>query len=419
LKVFRFRSVDLWRTLWQIATGDYFLAAVLLALALGLLLAAWLPQTPANEAVLDVDWQASVQRNFGDAAWFDLIRPVLAAMGAFHVSSAPWFRLLLALLTLCLLVRLVDSAEEFWREGDSGASHEEAEGLRVRMRAERWSWGALGRTLVYFSGLLVLLGVAVNEIWGWQEDLVGVTAGEFVPLGHNNDLSLRLDELDGEERRGVGEIWRGADSLLTADRLAVGQPLVGEGVGVYLVGSGPALKAQAILSDTQPLGLATGPAQEPQEELTLTFTEDEPRHSIGVPEADLILLLSIPEQNQDSTMFPVLHAQVFEFGSGQPVLEKQELADTNLQVDSVTFILTPVPYAELWAAYDPGAFWSQLGVVGLVLGITVWGMSPLFVSLRRWMADRRAAGGAEAVSPTAADSSAAAPGDAGAQDRSG
>lgn len=421
----RFRFGDPWRVLWQIATSDYLLGGVLLALALALLLAAWLPQTSARGPALDVAWQAQVQRRFGGVAWFETVRALLQALGAFHVTGAAWFRLLLALLALALLARLVDSVEGLWQgwrgsAPPTGASwvgqvgawtfEELVTSLRRRrirvvditageagdgagppvevVRADRWPWGELGPILVYLGGLLVLLGAAVVALRGWQTGSLPVAIGEAVRLEHGSDLTLRLQALSDDGRRGAGEIWYQEDRLVGAGDLAVGRPLTGRGVGAYLVGSGTGVQVRATLSDTQVLELATGPDQEARDELTLTFTEDEPRQLVGVLETDLVLLLTMPRPIQTGALPRV---QVFESGSGQPILEQDASADAALTVGDVSFMLASTPYAEIRVFYSPGAFWSQLGVIGLVAGLLLWGLWP---PQRLWL---RRQDGVEAV----------------------
>ena len=84
----RLRFDNPWRALWQIAVSDLLLGTVLLALAAALLLAAWLPQTSAENPTADVAWQGEMQQRFGGIAWLDTIRSPLQAIGAFHVR--PW-----------------------------------------------------------------------------------------------------------------------------------------------------------------------------------------------------------------------------------------------------------------------------------------------------------------------------------------
>ncbi len=377
----RFRFDDPWRVLWRMVSSDYLLGAVLLALALALLLAAWLPQTSPGGLNSDVVWQAEVQRRFGGVAWFDTVRPPLQAMGAFHISDAVIFRLLLALLAFAFLARLVDSVERLWQGWRRRASATEKqvnggkpgeEQTASSGRASGLPWGELGPAGVYLGGLTVLLGAAIASVWGWQLGPFVMTAGESVPLGHETDLVFRLDSLAPDGRRGLGELWRGGDTLVNAGELAVGQPLEGDGVGMYLVGSGDALQLQATTGDGQPLELVMGPDTTAEKEPVLTFTEDEPRHLVGVPDASLVLLLTMPEAEQKDVEWAP-QVQVFESGSGELIPEPNRPDDTTLIVDDVSFVLTPLPYAEIRAVYDRGALWIRLGVIGLIIGGVLWG----------------------------------------------
>jgi cytochrome c biogenesis protein ResB len=439
----RLRFDTLWRILWQVATSDYLLGIVLLTLALAILLAAWLPQTSTSGTALgvnDLDWQAEVQRRFGGDGWFDTIRSPLQAVGVFQIADAAWFRLLLALLAFALLARLAESVEGLWQgwRGSAppdgplwvaveGTFDEALTALRRRrlrivvvdreetgdeqtekvpagsapaatadqslsgdtvtprlVRADRWPWGELGPILVYLGGLVVMLGAAVTTLWGWQTGPLPVTAGESVPLGQESDLQLRMQELAQDGQRGVGEIRDAAERLVSVSDLAVGRPLTGGGIGVYLVSSGPALRVQATLSDTQILPLATGRDSEPREELVFPFTDDAPRYAVGVPEVDLVLFLTLPRSEQAGAAPRV---QLFESGSGQLIQEQDVPDDTIITVGDVSFILAPVPYAEMRVVRDPGAFWSQLGFVLLIAGVVLWGVLP---SRRVWLRRRTA-----------------------------
>ena len=403
----RFRYDNPWQALWQIATSDYLLAAVLLGLAIAFLFAAWLPQTSPDGLDYDVAWQAALQRSFGGVAWFDTLRSPLQAIGAFYVVDALGFRLLLALLALSLLSRLVDSVERLWQEwtGDSaerelrsamlgsvlpdkvaskvdGSEGEDCGESAETLRRTRWRfWSELGSVGIYLGAVVVLAGVAMTDLWSWQMGPLPLAAGESVPLGHGSELTLRLESLDRDGRRGVGEIWRGGNTLVGVGELTVGQPLRGEGIGAFLVGRGPGLRVQATLSDTSALELVIGLDTVTRGDLVLTFTEDEPRHLVGVPEADLVLLLTMTEPGQMSGRPRV---QVFEDGSGQFILEQEAIEDTALTVGDVSLAMMPVPYAEFQVVHDSGAFWSQLGVIGLIAGAIVRGLlSPAGPFFRR------------------------------------
>jgi hypothetical protein len=153
------------------------------------------------------------------------------------------------------------------------------------------------------------------------------------------------------------------------------------------------------LSDDQVLGLATEPDTESQEELVLTFSTDEPRRLVAAPEADLILLLTIPEPTQVDAP---IRLQVFAEGSGEFLQEHEIRDDLTLPVRDVTFALTPIPCAKVRVIHDRGAFWSQLGAIVLVTGLVLRGLMPL---PRAWFHHRRGSQqpveGTESVNPAA------------------
>lgn len=353
----RFRFDRPWQTIWRIATSDYLLGAVLLGLALALFLAAWLPQTSQDGLDSDVTWQADVQRRFGEAAW---LRSALQAAGAFHVADAVGFRLLLALLAFGLLTRLAESAELAWRgwRGDMPPKNgPAAPGSRP--------WERLGTVGIYLGGLIIFLGAIITNMESWRVGPLSLVAGESVPLTNSDNLTLRLTALDPDRHRGTGEIWRGEETLVSAGDVAVGRPLQGGGVGVFLVGSGTGLRVRATSSDNKILGLATGPDTEAQEELALTFSEAKSQHLVAVPDTELLLLLTMTQPGHTDAP---LQVQVYKESSGGFVQEREVLDGTTLTEGDVTFSLTPLPYAKVRVVHDRGAFWSQLGALGLIAG---------------------------------------------------
>jgi hypothetical protein len=366
----RFRSDRPWQAIWRIATSDYLLGAVLLALALALFLAAWLPQTSEDGSSSDVTWQADVQRRFGEAAW---LRSTLQAVGAFHVADAVGFRLLLALLAFGLLTRLVESAEALWREWRGGAYPENAP-----RDASHRLWSKLGTVGIYLGGLIIFVGAIITNVESWQVGPLSVVAGESVSLSNSDNLTLRLTALDPDRHRGAGEIWRGEETRLDAGDLAVGRPLQGGGVGVFLVGSGTGLRVRATSSDSKILGLATGPDTEAQEELVLTFSEEKPQHLVAVPDTELLALLTLTRPGHTDAR---LQIQIYKESISEFVQEQEVLDEMVLTESGITFTLTPISYAKVRASHDRGAFWSQLGALGLIAGAAWRG----FWSLRiRW-----------------------------------
>jgi hypothetical protein len=383
---------------------------VLLTLALALVLAAWLPQMSALGAD-DVTWQTEMLRRFGSEGWMETARPFLRTLGVFRLADATGIHVLLALLALTLLARLVDSVEGLWQGRPGGGLPEELEYQAVdedwaelvarlrrqRMavaednaagpvengaeqpqiaRADRWPWGELGVVLVYLGGLLLLASMAFTALWSWRIESLSIAAGESVPLEHGSGLTLQLEELSQDGRRGAGKIWRG-ETAVGAGEVAVGRPLRGGGVGVHLVGNGAGLRVRASLSDTLALELAAGSEQAGQTELLLTFNDDETRQSVGVPDAGLVLFLTMPQSAPQSAQGSVQPwVQVLESGSGQFILEQNAPDGAPLTVGGVSFVLTPVPCARVRVTHDPGVFWSQLGLVLLLAGLVLWGRWP-------------------------------------------
>jgi hypothetical protein len=370
----RFYFGNPWQLLWRGMTSNHLLGGVLLALALALVMAALLPQTSADGLNSDLEWQAEVQRRFGEVAWFKATRSPLQAIGAFHVADALGLRLLLALLALALLARLVDSAEKLWHGWRVYAS------LEGTSHTYRLPWGEIGSAAIYLGGLMVLLGATITNVGGWQTGPLPVAPGESIPLSQNGDLTLYLESLDHDGRHGIGELWRGEETRLSMGDLAVGQPLAGGSVGVYLVGSGSGLRVRAALSNGQTLQLVTGSDTTPKEQPVIAFTEEEPRHLVGIPEANLVLLLTMPQPEQTSARPRV---QIFEEGSGEFVLEQELPSEAIIPVGDVTLAMTTLPYARVRVVHDRGAFWSQVGVIGLIGGAALKG----FQSRRRTESD--------------------------------
>jgi hypothetical protein len=370
----RFSFDNPWRLLWRGVTSFHLLGGVLLALALALCLAALLPQTSADGLNSDLEWQAEVQRRFGEVAWFEAARSPLQSIGAFNVADSLGFRLLLALLALALLAHLVDSVEKLWK---AWRAHVALEGAR---HLNYLPWGEIGSVAIYLGGLTVLLGATITDVAGWQTGPLPVFPGESTPLSQNGDLALRVESLDRDGRHGIGELWLGEENRLSVGDLAVGQPLAGGGIGVYLVGGGSGLRVRATSGGDQPLQLVTGSDATPKEKVVIAFTEEEPRHLVGVPEASLVLLLMMPQPEQTSAQPRV---QIFEEGSGEFVLEQELSSEADIPVGDVTLALTTLPYATVRVVHDRGAFLSQIGVIGLIGGATLKG----FRSRRRTESD--------------------------------
>lgn len=219
---------DPWRLVWQTAAGDGLLAILLLAVAVGLLATAWLPQTPAttsNPAAYAL-WLSETQSRFGKAT------QAVQALGLFDVAHSFGFRTLLALLGGVLLVRLVER------------------GLRPFS------------LLAHGGGLLLLIGLLITHLWSWRVEGLIVQSGERAPVpGTASWVALDGDTLEITHSTGIA---------------------------AFAEARGPGARISA--TDAQGnLLIVQQTENDPFTELTLALTEDQ---LLAVPEAQLIVHLA-------------------------------------------------------------------------------------------------------------------------------
>lgn len=173
---------DAWRRVWRIATGNTPLAACLLALALYLLLLAWIPQFASGPAPAD-RWRA--QTRFGP--WTE----TMYRLGLFTLARSPIVPALLSLLAFLLLLRGADLAEA----------------LIIREPAGRRRWEMVFPLLACLGTLTLLSGLLVGSRWGWREEgLIGpetpVSAAcpgrlRFYTVGSGPRLTIQATDAPG------------------------------------------------------------------------------------------------------------------------------------------------------------------------------------------------------------------------------
>lgn len=169
---------DPWRFVWQIVAGDGLLTILLLAAAVGLLAAAWLPQAPTSNPAAYARWLSETQARFGKAT------QTMQTLGLFDVARSFGFRALLALLGSVLLVRLVE-------------------------RGPR-----LLSLLAHGGGLLLLIGLLITHLWSWRVEGLIVQSGERVSVpGTASRVALDGDTLD---------VTHGSDIVAFAEALGPG-----------------------------------------------------------------------------------------------------------------------------------------------------------------------------------------------------
>ena len=292
----------------------------------------------------------------------------LQALGLFTVTRSLGFRVLLALLAACLVLRLIEGGDRLrksremeeptgeWRALSENLS-DVTDGLRRQryrllsepeaepplFQADRWPWARLFPLLTHSGVLLLLIGVLFTHLWGWHvEDLI-VQSGE--------QTTLR----DGAK-------WV---ALENDGRTVTHSP----GIATSVTGYGPGVRISAT-DDAQngtekylPLQQATGTDTATQ--LAVPLTEDQ---YIAIPEAQLVLRLTLQPGQVVAAHSPIL-VQAYRSPPGRLLTEATVEKDTQLTVDGVTLELADAPYAQVSATFNPGLWPSGVGIVVLVAGV--------------------------------------------------
>ena len=337
---------DPWRIAWNILASDALLTFALLALALLMALSGWLPQAPdsASDPIAFSRWLGETQAHFGGS--FALLRQA----GLFSLEQSLALRALLALATLCLLVRLVESVQAAWS-------------------ARRFFPNA-GRIAIYLGAALVITGLAISGAAGWRASNLTLGVGQMTLIGHGTPYSLRLDALDAANTGQVA-LLRETDVIGQGD-VALERPMRAADLAIFLSGEGPAIRASATLTDGQPVDLQAAATSTPATELLLLLTRDEPDRFFAAPQAGLVVQLS-----RDGRAAPSIHAQVYRLPAGATIFEGEIPADGRLSVENAVFTLSAENYAVLDVARDPGTPLTLAGMVVLALGLALAALWPV------------------------------------------
>ncbi len=351
---------DPWRATWEILSSEYVIIGLLLAISVGLLITAWLPQTPNNDPVAYAQWLFDVQNRFGAAT------PTMQALGLFEFPSTWPFRTLVALLAGALMLRLVEAVDRLrrhrtstsppgdWREAPPGLTSDMIEALERRKwyrvltndedawtQIDRWPWSYVPSILIHGGALLLLAGLLVGHLWGWQTDRLIVQGTERVTLpGTNNWIALREENsLQVAHSRGVTPV-------------------------IHQRGPGATVRANDEAGD--PLPIQQTVKSDPVSHLILPLVEDQ---YFAIPDAQLIVRLTVQTET-DAPHTPIV-VQVYRSPSGQLETERViEGAETrDIPLEGVNLTLTPTPYVQLSVTYNPGRWPTSVGIVILIAGI--------------------------------------------------
>ena len=363
------KRTDPWALVWHAATSHTMVIVLLLSLAVGLMLTTWIPQQPSGDADY-ARWFSQVQARFGATT------PVMRTLGLFNVLGSVWFRLLLALLAASLVLRLVEGLDQLRRSGgladpDNGwrkVSSADLSGLLKGIRArryrtvsvssyaqvDRWPWAGLPPLIAHSGALVLLVGLLITHLWGWQMD----------------GLVLQKDQrllLEG------GRYWVALDEERARTRDSAG-------VVSAVDKRGPGVAVRAFGEGDEPLQLQLTAESEPTRDLLVPLAED---RYFAVPEVELIAHL-IPRSD---TPYAYLDVEIYRSPPGEVIAElvTGEGGEAELIVDGVTLELTAAPYVEVTVSQNPGRWASAFGIVLLMGGLVA---SVAWPENRFWLRER-------------------------------
>jgi hypothetical protein len=303
---------DPWRAVWRIVTGDGALTILLLALATGLIVVASLPQLPVDGPAAYARWLSETQAHVGRAT------TTLQTLGLFTVTRSFGFRTLLALTAASLTLRLIEIGGQLRRQ---------------------WAWAGLFPALIHAGALVLLTGLLVAHLWGWQAMGVVVLGGERVTLPGT-----------------AGWVALGQDTLRVSHSA---------GLTTFVETRGPAIRARVTDSAGQPLPLQQTAESDPIDELTMALTQD---RYFAIPQAHLVVRLAEPPGQSSEAHSPVL-VQVYRSPPGELATEAVAEGDVQVTVGNVTLDLTRIPYAQVTATFNPGLWPSVVGIAFLAVGL--------------------------------------------------
>ncbi len=344
-----------WRATWRVATSDSLLAGLLLIIAVGLAISAWLPQMPLADPAAYSLWLSETQTHFGQAT------STMQALGLFTIERSPALRALLALLAGCLLPRLIESGDRLRRNRQMAEPTEGWQTLTVAhlsdamdilhqqhyrvlsappvFQADRWPWAELWALMSHSGALLLLIGLLLAHLWGWHVEGLIVQSGErVVPYGTGAWISL--DDNDCRATHSPGII-------------------------TFVEACGPGMRVSATDNGGRPLSLQQTAWTDPVAQLTIALTED---RYFAIPEAQLGVRLAAQHGPAAGVESPVL-VQVYRSPPGRLETETVVGEEAELRVGEVMLELVRVPYARVTATFNPGLWPASLGLVLLIVGV--------------------------------------------------
>ncbi len=262
---------DPWRRIWHFLSGDIFLAIALGLIALLLIAAARLPQTPQNDPIAYSRWLSDTQQHFGG------LNGLLTSLGLFSIFNSLLFRLALGGLGLNAALRLIDQIDQLRArdslpdrpthpaidhtlDRDLDQIRSKLHGYRVRSHAnllvaDHLPRSALASIMLYGGILIVLAGLLIGSFTDYRLDNLNVDLHETTAVS-GTPYAIRLDSLN-ESFDQVTVTLLHQDTPLLQSTLSRSASAIYSNPAVYLNRIGPALIVSAADEGGKPIGLQT------------------------------------------------------------------------------------------------------------------------------------------------------------------
>ncbi|MCS7062061.1 MAG: cytochrome c biogenesis protein ResB [Anaerolineae bacterium] len=412
---------DIWRSAWQVLTGDPFtilLCATLIVIGGVALIVPQAPTAGVADPVAYSRWQAEAQVRLGAAY------PLAQELGLFGLAQAFWVRALIWVCIAVLLARLVDRVvrlmiparspdllldETRLRVSDQAPPmHRLADILRSKgyrvlvsaeysqtqqssavqtqlnwIRADRRPWAEMMSIVLHIGLLMALAGIVTNSWLGWSASRQSV----------NTDTPLALPGWAAQPLTLLG-VDRAADQAIVRFE-PIGEPVtltIGAPVRAPAMPGNPAscclqltltelTVAYRVTAHTvggAPLTITLSSYADPVTDALLTFRPGETDRSFALSTTNLGVILS-SRGNQD-------RARVFTFPDGR-VLTDTAIYPT-LVISDVVVRFDAQDGALIEVHYQPGALLlgagGALALVGLI-GVWVYPMHSVLIRRHdRW-----------------------------------
>lgn len=401
---------DLWRAVNRFLTSKYTAIGLILAMAVFALIGTLLVQVP-DEFKDDPETYAS---------WLESIRPKyrgwtgpLDTLGFFDVFSSLWFQVVTVTLAISIIACTVHRVPLLWRNaqhphlhvrdsffdhaglqatlnlpGTPEDVHEQVRGaLKARhyrtipdphvegrhLYADRFRWAPFGTALAHASFVIILLGVMVTGMTGFNDTQFVATIGIPKAVGHDTGLTVEAlsftdtYDADGRPMDYNSEIVVSRDGQELARKvIRVNEPLNVDGISFHQSFFGTSAIVKAVDGSGASLFDGGVPLQWTSQDEQAVFGR------IDLPDRGIQVFTITPASG-------VRHPQV---GPGQLLIEAyrtgeerpyiSQLLDQGkpAEIDGVTYtFVREQQYTGLSVSRDIGALWVWIGSALMVIGL--------------------------------------------------